>query len=253
MRLGELDRYFRALLSLADFDAIDSSMNGVQVQCSDKPIQRIAFAVDACVEVFRRAAESHADLLFVHHGLFWGRPIALRGSHYHRVKYLIEQDLALYAAHLPLDAHPELGNNAGLAAALGLQEIAPFGAYHGVKIGCKGRFAETVTIEEALRRIGLQAERCQALLPFGPSEIRTAGIVSGGATREVAEAIEEGLDLYITGEASHQVYHACLEEHINLICGGHYETEVWGVRSLSERVARETGISTQLIDVPTGL
>jgi len=253
MQLADLDRYFRELLRLAEVDSIDSSLNGMQVECSDREVATVAFAVDACMASFERAAEARADLLFVHHGLFWGRPLALTRGHYRRVKFLVERDMALYAAHLPLDLHPELGNNAGMAAALRLESIEPFGAYRGVKIGFKGCLQDPVDIDGVLRMIGIDRRSCVALLPFGPQAIRTVGIVSGGAPHEVAQAIEEGLDLYITGEASHTVYHACLEEKINLICGGHYQTEVWGLRLLADRLARDAGLRTLFVDVPTGL
>ncbi len=253
MRLAELDRYFRELLRFEEVESIDSSLNGLQVECSDRELATVAFAVDACQASFERAAEARADLQFVHHGLFWGRPIALTRGHYRRVKFLIEHDIALYAAHLPLDLHPGLGNNAGMAAALHLEGIEPFGAYRGVKIGFKGRLRESADIDGVLRMIGIDRRSCVALLPFGPREIRTVGIVSGGALHEVTQAIAEGLDLYITGEASHTVYHSCLEEKINLICGGHYQTEVWGLRLLADRLAQDTGLRTLFVDVPTGL
>ncbi len=253
MRLSELDRHIRGLLRLEELESIDSSLNGVQVECSDREITSVAFAVDACMASFERAAAARADLLFVHHGLYWGRPLALTGRHHRRVKFLMDHDMALYAAHLPLDLHPELGNNAGIAAALRLERIEPFGAYRGVKIGIKGSLAEPAGIDDILRMIGLDRRSCLALLPFGVQAIRTVGIVSGGAPQEVEQAIAEGLDLYITGEASHTVYHTCLEERINLLCGGHYQTEVWGLRLLSDRLARDAGLRTFFVDVPTGL
>jgi len=253
MRLADVDRYFRELLRLAELDSIDDSLNGIQVECSERELATVAFAVDACMASFERAAEARAELLFVHHGLFWGRPLALTRGHHRRVKFLVEHDMALYAAHLPLDLHPELGNNAGMAAALGLEGIEPFGIYRGAKIGLKGRLPEPADLDGILRLMGIDRQSCVALLPFGPQAIRTVGIVSGGATHEVDQAIAEGLDLYITGEASHTIYHTCLEERINLLCGGHYQTEVWGLRLLARRLARDTGLRTLFVDVPTGL
>lgn len=253
MELQELDRYFQALLPLSDLASTDVSLNGVQVECSDKQISHVAFAVDACMATFERAAEIGADLLFVHHGLFWGRPIALTRSHYQRVKFLLERDIALYAVHLPLDIHADFGNNAGIAAALGLANIEPFGFHRGFKIGFKGNLSEPLTVDGVLERLGVDREGCAALLPFGPEKSISVGIISGGAVLDVDQAIREGLDLYITGDALHQVYHTCLEERINLICGGHYQTEVWGVRLVAEKLAKDTGIKTTFVDVPTGL
>lgn len=253
MRLAAIDQHLRGLLRLADFDAVDRSLNGLQVESSDREISTVAFAVDACMASFERAAEGGADLLVVHHGLFWGKPIPLTRGHYRRIRFLVERNMALFAVHLPLDAHPELGNNAGIAAALGLEGAEPFGSYRGVKIGVKGRLREAVDIDAVLRMIGIDRRSCVALLPFGPSAIRTVGIISGGAPLDVEQAIADGLDLYLTGEASHTVYHLCLEERINLVCGGHYQTEVWGLRLLADRLARDLGLRTFFVDVPTGL
>jgi len=253
MDLQELDRYFKELLPLADLAPTDHSLNGVQVECSDKNIEHVAFAVDACMAGFERAAEIGADVLFVHHGLFWGRSVAVIRSHYQRLKFLLDHDIALYAVHLPLDVHPEFGNNAGIAAALSLDEIEPFGFHKGFKIGFKGLLPKPLTVDEALDRLGLDRAACTALLPFGPEQNRSVGIVSGGAVLDVDQAIREGLDLYITGDALHQVYHTCLEERINLVCGGHYQTEVWGARLVAEKLAADTGVKTSFVDVPTGL
>jgi dinuclear metal center YbgI/SA1388 family protein len=253
MKIEEIDRYFRELLPIADLRSADVSMNGVQVACSDKEITRVGFAVDACMESFQRAATLGIDLLFVHHGLFWGAPLALSGSHYRRVKFLLDNDIALYAAHLPLDMHSTYGNNAGMASALDLDNMEPFGLYRGFKIGMKGSLPTPLGVDGVLARLGIDRSQCTAVLAFGPEECRTVGIVSGGGTREVEQAIAEGLDLYITGDALHQVYHTCLEERLNLICGGHYQTEVWGVRLVASKLAEDTGIETQFIDVPTGL
>lgn len=253
MDLQELDGYFQELLVLSDLASIDNSLNGIQVECSDKKMEHVAFAVDACMATFERAAEIGADVLFVHHGLFWGRPIAIVRSHYQRIKFLLDNDIALYAVHLPLDVHGDFGNNAGIAAALHLDHLEPFGSHRGVKIGFKGTLRQPLTVDGVLDRIGIDRDECTALLPFGPQESRTVGIISGGAVLDVDQAIRERLDLYITGDALHQVYHTCLEERINLVCGGHYQTEVWGVRLVAEKLTKDTGVETTFIDVPTGL
>lgn len=253
MDLNELDRYFRELLPLAELAPVDHSLNGIQVACSEKPIGRVAFAVDACMASFERAASAEADVLFVHHGLFWGRPLAVTRSHYERLKFLLDHDMALYAVHLPLDQHPEFGNNAGIAAALSLGTLEPFGFHRGFKLGFKGELPEALSVDEVLEKMGIEREECTALLPFGPERSQSVGIVSGGAVLDVDQAIAEGLDLYITGDALHQVYHTCLEEGINLICGGHYQTEVWGARLVADKLAADTGIATTFVDVPTGL
>ena len=253
MQLAELDRFFKEFLPMEEMEQTDSSLNGLQVGKSRVQIRKTAFAVDACMESFKRAADWGADLLFVHHGLFWGSVLPVTGMHYQRIRFLMENDLALYAVHLPLDAHPVYGNNAGIVNLLGLQNIEPFGSYKGQKIGFKGTFTSPEEIDSVLAKLGLLRKDCLGILPFGPAKIVSAGVISGGATREVDQALEEGLDLYVTGEISHQVYHQCLEGKINMIAGGHYQTEIWGVKKLAEKVQEETDLETQFIDIPTGL
>ncbi len=253
MLLKEFDRYIRGFLAIDDMARTDSSMNGIQVDRKSQELRKVAFAVDASLECFRRACEWGADLVFVHHGLFWGKPLSVRGAHYRRLEFLISHDIALYAAHLPLDMHPELGNNYMIAKILGLQDISPFGEHRGYKIGFKGVFGETRTVYEVKNLLTGEHDTSFRILPFGPEAIRSVGIVAGGAPYEVEQAIEEGLDLYITGDSSHNIYHLCLESGINVIFGGHYKTEIWGAKELTKRVAQETGLATCFIDVPTGL
>ena len=253
MRLHELDKYFRGLMAIDELSGVDNSLNGIQVGRPDMEIRKAAFAVDACMETFERATASGANLVFVHHGMFWGHDKRVTGSHYRRIAHLIENECALYAVHLPLDSHPEFGNNAGMASAIGLTGIEPFGEYHGVKIGVKGSLASPLTIDGILEKLQLDRGACRAVLPFGKKDNTSIGIVSGGATREIEQAIDEGLDLYLTGESTHMLYHLCLEEEINLVSGGHYQTEEWGVSLLRERFERETGLPATYIDVPTGL
>jgi dinuclear metal center YbgI/SA1388 family protein len=165
----------------------------------------------------------------------------------------MDRDLALYAVHLPLDMHPEVGNNAGIAAALGLEDTAPFGEYKGFLIGVKGSFPAEVRREDCGKRLFGSAQPPVRLLPFGKAEVKTVGIISGGAPFEALQAIDLGLDMYITGEASHSIYHICQEEGINILFAGHYQTETWGVRLLAEKTKAETGLETRFFDVPTGL
>lgn len=249
MLLTDFDALVRTTLDFDGF-ARDVAINGVQVARRAPEVQKAAFAVDASLESFRRAAAGGAQLLFVHHGLFWGTQVALRGTLYERVRFLVENDLALYAAHLPLDAHPELGNNIGIARRLGLTGIEPFGIYHGMRIGFKGRLESAQPLE---RLAALISARPLSLLPFGPAEIRSVGIVSGGDPHAVSQAIEEGLDLFVTGDASHEVYHEALEAGINVLFGGHYATETWGVSLMSEFLRTKTDLQTVVLDIPTGL
>ena len=253
MNLKELDNWFRSILDIDALQKSDSSLNGVQVGKTTAAIHKVAFAVDACLESFRRAKDWGADAIVVHHGIFWGKQFALTGTDYDRVEFLCRNDLALYAIHLPLDQHPELGNNICLARELGLTEIAPFGNYHGNKIGYKGSLPHPMTIEEVVAILFGDDRSTLGRLPFGPKEINSVGIISGGATDEIDQAIDEGLDLFITGDASHEIYHRCLEARINVIFGGHYQTEIWGVSQLAKRLRADTGIETRFMDLPTGL
>ena len=253
MTIRELDALFQSYFPLPDYARVDSAKNGLQVARREQEVGHVAFAVDAVQRTIERAAESGADVLFTHHGLFWGREQVVTGAHYRRLCALIEADIALYAVHLPLDAHLTLGNNAGMAAALGLEEITPFGLIKGVPIGVTGRFAAPTTVSRVIDALFRPRFEPLAVLDFGPREIATCGIISGGAPFEVDQAIDLGLDLFITGDANHIVYHRCLEAGINAIFAGHYATEVWGVQLVAQRLERDTGLQTSFIDVPTGL
>jgi dinuclear metal center YbgI/SA1388 family protein len=253
VEIGRIDRFFRDILKLDDFAAADSSLNGIQVDNDGADVQKIAFAVDACMETFKRAAAAGAGMIFVHHGLFWGAPARISGILRARLDFLLKNNLALYAVHLPLDLHGETGNNAALAELLGIVDREPFGLYHGIKIGFKGRLQKPLTIDEAARRISFNGSRPVAVHPFGKVENVSCAVVSGGAAMEAVQALDEGLDLYITGESSHSVYHTALEGGLNMIAGGHYATEVWGVRRMMEHCGKELNIDVEFIDVPTGL
>jgi len=253
MHLKDFDTLIRQILDLDGFAGTDVALNGLQVANDKQSVEKAAFAVDACLESIRRAAEWGADLLFVHHGLFWGRPLAVTGGHYQRLRALIQTDLALYAVHLPLDMHPELGNNVGLARRIGLRQLESFGEYKGTKIGFKGTLPEAMSLEQVVRVCCGSNEQGISVLPFGPEAITTVGIVSGGAADEANQAIEENLDLFITGDADHTIYHHCLEGRINVIFGGHYLTETSGVTALAEKLKTETDLQTRFFDIPTGL
>lgn len=253
MKTQDLDTWFRSLLDPDALSGIDDSLNGMQVARAGAEVRRVAFAVDASLEAIRRAAQGGAQLLFVHHGLFWGKAVRIEGFMRDRVKLLLDSDLALWACHLPLDRHPEVGNNAVLANMLGLVDREPFGAYHGVKLGFSGRFAQPIDLQTALSRINPDGSPATCVIPAGPEAIRTAAVVSGGAAFEVNEAIARGIDLYITGEASHSVYAAVVESRTSFVAAGHYRTEVHGVKAVAKKLERETGLETFFVDLPTGL
>jgi dinuclear metal center YbgI/SA1388 family protein len=253
MDLQAFDLWCRALFDIDALGRVDDSLNGVQVGRSAGPIELVAFAVDACAESIRRARAAGAQALFVHHGLFWGKASRLEGPLLSRIKLLVEADMALYACHLPLDKHPELGNNACLARLLGLKETRAFGEYRGVEIGLRGILEPRLTLDEIQRRILPDGSKPRTLIPGSKAEIGSVAVVSGGAAMESFQALEAGLDLYVTGEPSHSVYHAVVEGGMAFLAAGHYATEVWGVKAVAERLSREAGIKTLFLDLPTGL
>jgi dinuclear metal center YbgI/SA1388 family protein len=255
MTLAELDSYFNSFLRREAFPG-DPSRNGIQIQNSapdEKEITKVAFAVDACEATAETAAAGGAQVLFVHHGLFWGDCDVITGVQYKRISAFLKHDTALCAYHIPLDANGKVGNNAGLAERIGLKKVEPFGEWHGMLIGLKGVFRNPVTLAELSSAILMSGERPVAVLPFGKKEIRTAGIISGGAGGDVVQAAAAGLDVFITGTFEHEQYHFAEEAGINVIAGGHYQTETVGVNLVRAKLEKEKHIKTTFIDIPTGL
>lgn len=236
-------------LDLAVFS--DYSNNGLQVDSSKSEITRICSGVDASLPFFEKAAESGADLVICHHGLSWGDSLKyIRGLNYDLVSFLIRHDIALYAAHLPLDAHAELGNNAQIAAALGLRDLKPFGVYHGRPIGFQGTLPAPLERDafEVLLRLSLNPGDFRAL-PFGRESVQTVGVVSGGGADSVGQAIDAGLDAYVTGEADLVAYNTALQRKMNMYAAGHYATERFGVRALGDWLASTFGVPHSFIDL----
>ena len=255
MTLIEFDNYINAFLRKEDF-ASDISLNGIQIQNSDpngKQIKKVAFAVDACEATAKAAAEQGADVLFVHHGLFWGHCQTITGSFYKRVSTFIKNDLALCAYHIPLDANNPYGNNFGLAAKLGLVNCGQFGSWRGMILGVKGELPAECSVEELAAKLMRPGKEPRAVLSFGKAKIKTVGIISGGASEDVEDAVAHGLDCYITGEFAHEDFHFAQEMGINVIAGGHYETETMGVSLVMQKVQSELGLECVFIDEPTGL
>jgi dinuclear metal center YbgI/SA1388 family protein len=250
MQLKELTSYLDAYLQLADF--VDSSQNGLQVQGREE-ILHVAAAVDACQETIDAAAAAHIDFLIVHHGLFWEKPEKLVGAHYRRVKKLFEAGINLYCAHLPLDAHPEAGNNAVLARRLGFEPTAGFGNHHGRDIGCLAAAQTPISQDEFLRRLhGALGAEVRADF-FGANAIQRIAVVTGGGAFLLPQAIAAGVDAYITGESRHSFYHLCKETHFNVAYGGHYATETFGVIALAKHLEAKFQLPYQFLDFPTGL
>ena len=242
-----------ALTAYVDPHAIpDYARTGLQV-AGTRPVRRLALAVSANLQSFADAAGWGADGVLVHHGLFWGQPLALRGPHRTRVRTALMADLNLYAAHLPLDAHPEVGNNAMIARALSLGDLQPFGEADGRKIGLAGELPFTQSLQDFADRVQkLTGEIC-LVHGGGPGEARRVGVISGSASDSIPEAARAGLDTFITGEPKHQAFHDPFEYGVNVIYAGHYETEVFGVRALAAKIEEEFGLPWQFLHLPTGL
>ncbi len=254
VKLSQLTEYLDELLQIEDFPK-DMSDNGLQVEGPEE-VKKVAFAVDARMETFKKAVEAGAQLLIVHHGLFWGESIPVTGYHYRRLATLIKNGLGLYAAHLPLDAHPQFGHNFNIAKRLGLTETAEWCEYKGKEIGCAGIFDPPLTPEQ------LEKKLTELIKPHGgtlyragngPSEIKKVGIVSGGAALDVFDAAEEGFDAFITGETNHIAAIYVDELNIHLFCLGHYASEVFGLLALSEHLREKFDLETVWIHAPTGL
>jgi len=241
-----LDRYLRVR------DIEDASQNGLQVE-GPLEVTRVAFAVDACLASFEQAVGTDAQLLVVHHGLFWSEPQRLIGPHFRRVKTLLSGRCGLYAVHLPLDAHPDVGNNVEMARLLRLVNTRPFGAYHGVDIGVAGVLDPPLDLPALLGRL-IEATGTPPLrvLDHGPDLIETVGCVSGDAAEMVDQAAEAGLDAYITGETRHAVFHQAAELGLNVLFAGHYETEKLGLMALQRHLGDQFELDTVFLHIPTG-
>jgi dinuclear metal center YbgI/SA1388 family protein len=248
-QITDIIRTLDELLQSATFQ--DLGPNGLQVPGTPE-ITRVVTAVSARRELSERAVELGAQLVLVHHGLFWDfHPTGLTPLLAERLRPLFKHDINLAAYHLPLDAHPELGNNAILARELGCVDQAPFGTYNGIAIGRRGRFeGEGLTPAELHERVQTVTGREPLLLGGGPERIRTIGIVSGSAADKLHEAAAQGLDAFLTGEPREHITADAQELGIQFVAAGHYATETFGVRALGELLAERFGIDHQFVDLP---
>jgi dinuclear metal center YbgI/SA1388 family protein len=247
MHRDELVAYLNEYLRVGEVR--DYGPQGLQVE-GRKEIRKIITAVSASVELFEHAVAAGADAILVHHGVLWDRdPRQVRGAFRRRLHFLLGNDLNLLAYHLCLDRHDEVGNNILAARGLGLREIAPFARYQEVTIGYRGD-AGGVPAEEMVRRVNdFYGSRALTFL-YGPPTVRHVGIISGGAQGELRQAIDAGLDMYMTGEASEFVMHMAREAGIHFVAAGHYATERCGIRALGEHLAARFGLEAAFIDIP---
>jgi dinuclear metal center YbgI/SA1388 family protein len=247
--LANLLTYLNELLQPAAFS--DYGPNGLQVP-GPAEVRTVVTGVSASAELFERAAAHDADLVLVHHGLFWtGAPLALTPSAKRRLQLLFEHDMALAAYHLPLDGHPEVGNNALLAAGLGCVSHEPFAFHKGMPIGVSGRFeGDGIPAAELVARARELTGREPLAFLDGPARVRTIAIVSGAGADYLGDAVAGGHDAFLTGEPAERVMTQAREEGIHFIAAGHYATETFGVRRLGELLAERFGVVQHFVDVP---
>lgn len=250
VHLAELVSYLDSYLNISGFADSPGAVNGLQVENRGR-VSRIAVAVDACQAVIERAASGQADLLVVHHGLFWGGGRPVVGRTYSKLAALIRADLALYSAHLPLDAHPTVGNNAELARLVGLSVDGWWGEVEGRAIGV--HCAVSLTREELVGRVGEALQCAPRMLAFGPAQCRKVGIVTGSGGSMIAAAAAAGIDTFITGEGQHWTYFEAEELGLNVVFAGHYATETLGVKALAAHIEGRFQVPWFFLDHPTGM
>lgn len=248
--LNEIVRYTDGYLRVGEIGDWENARNGLQIENSGR-VTRIGAAVDVSTRVLRLAAKKNVDLLIVHHGLFWRGLQPVTGALQRQLKLAFENDIALYGAHLPLDVHSEVGNNAQLAKVLGLKSPTPFFEEKGSLIGVKARSLQT---REAL--VGMLRKVLRGPVKnfnFGPKKAGSIGIITGGAGSEIYRVAQDKIDMFITGEAPHWAAVAAEELGMNLVLGGHYATETFGVKALAAHLSKKFRVPFEFIDCPTGL
>lgn len=248
--LVSIVRYCDRALKTEQFADWPGAVNGLQVE-NDGRVTKIAAAVDASTATIQAAVALQADFLIVHHGLFWGASHPWTGKRYQLLKLLLDHNLAIYSSHLPLDAHPRMGNNAQLAKALGFRQMEPFFLEKGQQIGLQTR--GQISREELEKRLAHVLKVEPRVIPGGPETCRRIGLVTGGAGDELKKAHEEGVDTFITGEGRHWTYALAEELGINVFYGGHYATETFGVKALATLLSEKFDLPWEFIDRPTGL
>lgn len=245
MELSSLVDWLDKELKTSEFEDYPNALNGLQVENAGR-VTRIAVAVDASESVIEQSCASGADLLIVHHGLFWSGNRSITGAHYRKLQQAISSNLAIYSSHLPLDAHPKLGNNVLLTRAVGLNPREPFAK---IGIGCTANMTLRTLVDRVETAVGGPVH----LAPGGPDRVRRVAVMTGGGGSLVERAAAEGYDALLTGEGAHHTFAAAEEARIHLIYAGHYATETFGVKALGATIENTHGIPWTFIDYPSGL
>ena len=242
-----------ALDDFLDIDSIaDSCLNGLEIE-GGAEVGHVGLAVDAAQATIDAAASAGCDMLLVHHGLFWGPQAPLRGVAGRRVRACFAADLSLYAAHLPLDAHPVVGNNVVLAGLLGGVVDGRFAEFEGTRIGALATLEQGVDIGGLAGRLAAAGCDEPLIWSFGAGDVRRIGVVTGRGGRALEAAVDVGVDCFITGEPVQEAYHEARDQGIHCLFGGHYATETYGVRAVGDWLAEKFDVSTTWIDHPTGI
>jgi dinuclear metal center YbgI/SA1388 family protein len=250
MLLAAMVAYCDKVLHTREIGDYDGAVNGLQVENSGM-VSRLAAAVDASLATVKLAITARADLLLVHHGLFWSPSHPWTGKKHELLRLLVKNNLAVYSSHLPLDAHPQLGNNAQLCAALGFRNLKPFFLTHGQTIGFKTQTKMSRT--ELAKRLERATGAKPRIIPGGKEICGRIGVVTGGAGGDLKIAAAEGVDTFITGEGPHWTYALAEELGVNVLYGGHYATETFGVKALASYLSKKFHVPWTFLDHPTGL
>lgn len=229
----------------------DSSRNGLQVSGKEE-VTKIVFGVSASLELFKQAQYAGADLIVVHHGLLWGKEQTVTGLFRERLSLLLANNIGLAGYHLPLDKHPVVGNNACLMRAINAQSPQPFGEYHGNLIGFAGHLPNQ-PLAEVVAKLEAFCQTKATVLAYGPEKVKSVGVISGGAHSMLPQALDQHLDLFVTGALDEPVQEWCREGYINCVALGHYNSEKCGVLALKELVAKNFDVQTEFIDVSNPL
>jgi len=248
--LNKIAAHCDQILRTRDIGDYDGAANGLQVENSGA-VTKIAATVDASLATIQLAIAANADLLIVHHGLFWASRQPWTGKNHELLRVLVENNLAIYSSHLPLDAHRSLGNNAQLCAALGLKNLKPFFESHGQSIGFKSR--TKISRNDLAAKLERATGAKPKIIPGGNDICENIGVVTGGAGGELKIAESEGVDTFITGEGPHWTFALAEELGLNVFYGGHYATETFGVKALAAHLAKKFKLPWKFLDHPTGL
>ncbi len=248
--LHEITHFLDQELHIAEIPDYAGALNGLQIENGGE-VSKVVAAVDASLPVIEKAVDAGADLLLVHHGMFWQGAQKVTGAFYKKLKLAMDHGLALYSAHIPLDVHPLWGNNALLAGRLGMDESVPFFDWKGIQLGLKQEM--TISRDELLDRVTQAVGARVHVCAGGPDSVGVVGVITGGAGSEVAAIAACGIDTFITGEGPHWSYPLAEELGVNLLYAGHYATETFGVRAMASELERRFGVQSGFADHPTGL